>query len=62
MEGGLEKGGAFSVYYKGMLVVDVWGGYADQEADVTWSRDTRGHHLTVTKVVTAIVMAMLVDR
>ena len=62
IESGLEKGGAFAAYYQGELVVSVHGGYADLEAEWKWSTDTLCQLFSSTKAVTAVVMAMLVDR
>ena len=59
---GLEKGGAFAVYYKGQLVVNYAGGYADVEAETEWDVNTLCQIFSSTKGVMAVVMAMLVDR
>lgn len=62
LESGLEKGGAFAVYYKGELVVDFVGGYADEESGVPWTKNTLGMFFSTTKAVSAVVIAVLVDR
>ena len=47
----LERAGAaFAVYYKGRLVVDLWGGLRDKERDLAWERDTATVLFSTTKV------------
>ncbi|KJH51327.1 beta-lactamase [Dictyocaulus viviparus] len=60
---GWERGGAaFAVYHRGKLVVDLWGGYADESCTRRWNDDTITVLFSCTKSVAAICMAMLVDR
>jgi hypothetical protein len=40
LESKVEIGGTFAAYYKGDLVVNLWGGYADQKAHRMWKKDT----------------------
>jgi CubicO group peptidase (beta-lactamase class C family) len=51
---GLEVGAAFSAYHRGKMVVDLWGGLADTEADRPWQRDTIIGVFSTTKGATAI--------
>lgn len=46
----------------GRLVVDVWGGEADIETRRPWERDTLVDCRSATKGLTALCLAMLVDR
>ena len=62
LESGKEPGGAFSLYHKGELVVEFFGGYADPDAKVAWDRDTLTAAFSSTKAVAAVTMALLVDR
>ncbi|KAK3090846.1 hypothetical protein FSP39_015164 [Pinctada imbricata] len=62
LETELEVGGTFSAYYKGELVVNLWGGYADREARRYWSKDTLPCFYSTTKSASAVVIAHLVDR
>ena len=62
IESGIEEGGAFSVYHKGELVVDLYGGYADVESAQAWSKDSVSAVFSTVKGVSAIIVAMLVDR
>lgn len=58
-----EKGGAaVAVYHKGKLVADLYGGYADKEARRLWRKDTLNVSFSSTKAVSALCIAMLVDR
>lgn len=57
-----ERGAAFAVYYKGQLVVDLWGGYADYQALRLRRSDSTSMAYSATKVVTAICLARLYDR
>jgi CubicO group peptidase (beta-lactamase class C family) len=51
---GLEIGAAFSAYHRGELVVDVWGGVADEATGRPWTRDTLVVVFSTTKGATAI--------
>ncbi|XP_077998579.1 beta-lactamase domain-containing protein 2-like [Glandiceps talaboti] len=61
-EQGLEAGSAFSAYYKGKKVVDLWGGYANVEAEDPWQQYTMSVVYSATKGVAAICIAVAVDR
>jgi len=62
VESGEQQGGAFAVYYKGERVVNLLGGYADPEAQIPWTEDTISQFFSTTKGISALVIAMLVDR
>ena len=62
VESGYEKGGNFAVYYKGELVVDLWGGYADRESHQRWKNDTLATIFSTTKGVVSILAAKLVEK
>jgi CubicO group peptidase (beta-lactamase class C family) len=57
-----EIGAGFAVYHRGQRVVDVWGGRADQERGLPWTRDTRIVVFSVTKGLAAMALALLADR
>lgn len=57
-----EVGASVAVARRGELVVDLWGGLADPETDRPWQHDTLVNIWSTTKGVTALAMAMLVDR
>ncbi|XP_077864935.1 beta-lactamase domain-containing protein 2-like [Saccoglossus kowalevskii] len=62
MNEGLEAGSAFAVYYKGQKVVDLWGGYANCEAEEPWEEETMTMVYSCTKGVSAICIAVAVER
>lgn len=39
LDSGLEHGAGIVIYYKGEMVVEFYGGYADEEAEWLWSKD-----------------------
>ena len=55
-------GGSFAAYYKGELVVNLWGGYADRKARRYWKKDTLPCFYSTTKSASSVVIAHLVDR
>jgi CubicO group peptidase (beta-lactamase class C family) len=57
-----EKGAAFTAFYRGELVVDLWGGYADFEAGRYRQHDSISGLYSATKIAVAVSLAMLVDR
>ncbi|PIO68614.1 beta-lactamase [Teladorsagia circumcincta] len=61
---GLERDGAAvaTLFIEEKLVVDLWGGYADREANVVWKRNTRTVLFSATKAISALCIAILVDR
>jgi CubicO group peptidase (beta-lactamase class C family) len=59
---GLDHGAAMCVVLDGKPVVDLWGGYADAAGTKPWQRDTIVNVWSVTKGVTALAVAMLVER
>src|SRR5262249_32484218 len=57
-----EVGAALAVYWKGRLVVDLWGGYRDLERRLPWQSDTMVCMMSVAKGISATAIAMLYDR
>ena len=57
-----EIGGAVAVYWKGIPVVDLWGGYRDPDRRVPWTADTLVCMMSVAKGVAATAIAILCDR
>ncbi|XP_074654895.1 beta-lactamase domain-containing protein 2-like [Tubulanus polymorphus] len=62
IESGFLKGGAFVVYHKGKLVVDLHGGYANLDRKLKWKPDTITCVHSVSKAMAALCLAILVDR
>ncbi|XP_033744814.1 beta-lactamase domain-containing protein 2-like [Pecten maximus] len=58
----MDKGGSVAAYYEGELVVNLWGGWVDEEADQRWRQDTMPCFHSATKSLSALVIAHLVDR
>ena len=57
-----EVGAAVAIYHQGRLVVDLWGGLRDADRGLSWERDTIGCMMSVSKGISATVIAMLYDR
>ncbi|KHJ80948.1 beta-lactamase, partial [Oesophagostomum dentatum] len=55
-----RNGAALAVYYKGKLVVDLWGGWADRTNNKDWAKETLANIFSCTKSLAAICMAMKV--
>ena len=49
------------MYHKGHLVVDIWGGYADEAAMRPWTKDTLSTVFSSTKALSALCIAKLVN-
>lgn len=62
LESGLDQGATFAVVYQGHVVVDLWGGYADEAGKTPWTRNTLTNVWSTTKGVASLAIAMLVDR
>ncbi|CAJ0575806.1 unnamed protein product, partial [Mesorhabditis spiculigera] len=60
---GLERDGAsISVYHKGEQVVHLWGGLSNRKENKTWNVNTRSAYFSMTKAISALCVAMLVDK
>jgi CubicO group peptidase (beta-lactamase class C family) len=57
-----ELGAACSVWLRGELVVDLWGGYRDRERRHPWQRDTLVPVFSTTKGISALVLALAHSR
>lgn len=56
-----ELGAAFAVVVDGRVVVDLWGGWADQKSTRPWARDTACVVMSQTKGWTAILVHALAE-
>ncbi|VDK49230.1 unnamed protein product [Cylicostephanus goldi] len=45
-----RDGAALAMYYKGKLVVDLWGGWADRMNERSWTQNTMANIFCCTKV------------
>jgi len=59
---GEEVGASIAVNIKGRNVVDIWGGYADEDLSHPWEKDTIVNLFSTTKTVTALAALMLIDK
>ena len=57
-----EVGASFAVEHMGRTVIDLWGGHQDAERTKSWERDTIVNVFSVTKGVTAICVARLIEQ
>lgn len=62
LDSGEETGCAVSVYHRGDKVVDLWGGHFDVTASTPYESDTLQLVFSTTKGITAIAVAMCVER
>jgi CubicO group peptidase (beta-lactamase class C family) len=62
LDSGEEVGAAVVVDLDGHVVVDLWGGHADEERTQPWTRDTITNVWSSTKTVTSLAALMLVDQ
>jgi CubicO group peptidase (beta-lactamase class C family) len=53
-----ELGAACAVYHKGRKVVDLWGGYADEQTRSAWEKDTLVLVFSTTKGISAMTMVV----
>jgi CubicO group peptidase (beta-lactamase class C family) len=57
-----EVGAAVTIYYRGREVVDLWGGYQDEDHRVPWRRDTMVVVFSTTKGMAALALAVAASR
>ncbi|KIW69963.1 hypothetical protein PV04_02275 [Phialophora macrospora] len=62
VDSGDEVGASIAVNVDGKDVVDIWGGYADQDRTRPWEKDTITNVFSTTKTVVALAILLLVDR
>jgi CubicO group peptidase (beta-lactamase class C family) len=61
-QSGLDVGATFAVVRRGVPVVDLWGGHADQARSVALQRDALFNLWSTSKGLAGICIALLVDR
>ncbi|MFI2431152.1 serine hydrolase domain-containing protein [Streptomyces sp. NPDC018693] len=59
---GAEVGAGVCVYHRGEPVVDIWGGFADEDRVDPWRPDTLGLLASPTKALVAVSALRLVDQ
>ncbi|HTX27012.1 MAG TPA: serine hydrolase domain-containing protein [Streptosporangiaceae bacterium] len=62
LDSGEELGASLVLDVDGDIVIDMWGGYRDQDRTVPWTEDTITNVWSTTKTVTSLAALMLVDR
>jgi CubicO group peptidase (beta-lactamase class C family) len=59
---GEDLGASLAVNIDGEMVVDLWGGWADEDRTVPWGENTIANVFSTTKTMTALAALALVDR
>jgi CubicO group peptidase (beta-lactamase class C family) len=62
LESGEDLGASLAVNLGGEMVVDLWGGWADEARTVPWAEDTIACVFSTTKSMTSLAALVLVDR
>ena len=62
LESGEDLGASVAVNIDGEMVVDLWGGWADEARTVPWTENTITNVFSTTKTMTALAALVLVDR
>lgn len=57
-----EVGAALCVIHRGEVIIDLWGGWADEAQTLPWERDTIVDFYSVGKAIVAVSLLQLVDR
>src|SRR5436190_3943418 len=62
LESGEDLGASLAFNIDGEMVVDLWGGWADEARTVPWTENTITNVFSTTKAMTALAALVLVDR
>lgn len=62
IDAGEDVGSSVAVFIEGKPVVDIWGGWIDEQRSAPWGRDTITNVWSTTKTMTALCALMLVDQ
>ena len=62
LESGEDLGASVAVNIDGEMVVDLWGGWADEARTAPWTENTIANVFSTTKTMTALAALVLVDR
>ena len=62
LQSGEDLGASLAVNIDGEMVVDLWGGWADEARTVPWTENTITNVFSTTKTMTALAALVLVDR
>ena len=59
---GADLGASFSATWQGETVVDLWGGYLDEDKTRLWQQDTIVNVYSTTKTMSFLCALLLADR
>jgi CubicO group peptidase (beta-lactamase class C family) len=62
LESGEDLGASVALNIDGEMVVDLWGGWADEPRTVAWTEHTITNVFSTTKTMTALAALVLIDR
>ena len=62
LESGEDLGASLAVNIDGEMVVDLWGGWADEARTAPWTENTIANVFSTTKTMTALAALVLADR
>src|SRR6201996_5257602 len=62
LDNGTDVGASFAATVEGELVVDLWGGWADEARTRPWEKDTIINVYSTTKTMTALTALLVADR
>lgn len=62
LESGEDLGASLAVNIDGAMVVDLWGGWADEARTAPWGENTITNIFSTTKAMTSLAALVLVDR
>ncbi|MGD9636598.1 MAG: serine hydrolase domain-containing protein [Pirellulales bacterium] len=62
LESGEDLGASLALNIDGEMVVDLWGGWADEARTVPWTENTIANVFSTTKAMTSLAALVLVDR
>ena len=62
LESGEDLGASLALNIDGEMVVDLWGGWADEARTVPWTENTITNVFSTTKCMTSLAALVLVDR
>ena len=62
LDSGEDLGASVSVTLEGETVVDIWGGFTDEDKTTAWEKDTITNVWSTTKTMTSLAALVLVER
>ena len=62
LESGEDLGASLAFNVDGEMVVDLWGGWADEARTMPWTENTITNVFSTTKSMTSLAALVLVDR